>query len=158
MLTLRLAKAVAIAALLSMAAPAFAATQTETAKIFYQALSSNQPDLLDQVLAPDWEDVPFAPGQKPGRDGFKPMVSGFNKIFDGLRLTNEDIIEAGDQVVVRSTVEGTQAGAFAGFPSKGKPFKIMALDIHQFKDGKVVKTWHLEDWLSGLFQMGAFEK
>jgi len=39
------------AALLSIGAPAFAATQTETAKIFYQALSSNQPDLLDQVLA-----------------------------------------------------------------------------------------------------------
>ena len=153
------AKAAAVtAALFSMGAPAFAATQTETAKIFYQALSSNQPDLLDQVLAPDWEDVPLAPGQKPGRDGFKPLVSGFNKIFDGLKIANEDIIESGDKVVVRSTVEGTQAGEFAGFPSKGKPFKIMAIDIHQFKDGKVVKTWHLEDWLSGLFQMGAFEK
>ena len=26
------------------------------------------------------------------------------------------------------------------------------------KDGKVIRTWHIEDWLSGLFQMGAFEK
>ena len=139
-----------------MFAPALAATQKETAKIFYQALSSNQPDLLDEVLAPDWEDLPLAPGQKPGRDGFKPLVSGFNKIFDGLKITNGDIIESGDKVVVRSTVEGTQAGEFAGFPSKGKSFKIR--HIHQFKDGKVIKTWHFEDWLSGLLQMGAFEK
>ena len=52
----------------------------------------------------------------------------------------------------------TQAGEFAGFPAKGRPFNIMAIDIDQFMDGKVVKTWHVEDWLSGLFQMGSLEK
>ena len=131
---------------------------SKTVKLFYQAIGSNQPDLLDQVLAPDWVNVPMNPGQEAGRDGFKPMVGGFHKVFGDLKVTNEDIIESGDKVVVRSTIEGTQAGEFARFPSKGRPFKIMAIDIHQFKDGKVVKTWHIEDWLSGLFQMGAFEK
>jgi predicted ester cyclase len=154
------AKAIAVTtALLYFSVPAFAATQmSETVKLFYQAFSSNQPDLLDQVLAPEWEDIPLNPGQKAGRDGFKPMIGGFNQTISGLKITNDEIIEAGDKVVVRSTIEGTQAGPFAGFPSKGRPFKIMAIDIHQFKDGKVVKTWHIEDWLSGLFQMGSFEK
>lgn len=154
------AKAIAVtAALLCFSLPAFAASQmSETVKLFYQAFSSNQPDLLDQVLAPEWEDIPLNPGQKAGRDGFKPMIGGFNQTISGLKITNDEIIEAGDKVVVRSTIEGTQAGPFAGFPSKGRPFKIMAIDIHQFKDGKVVKTWHIEDWLSGLFQMGSFEK
>ena len=124
----------------------------------YKAFSDNQPDLLDQVLAPGWEDIPLNPGQQNGRDAFKPLVSGFHKIFSGLKITNEDIIESGDKVIVRSTIEGTQAADFAGFPSKGRPLKIMAIDIHQFKDGRVVKTWHVEDWLSGLFQMGALEK
>ena len=154
------AKAIAVtAALLCFSVPAIAATQmSETVKLFYQAFSSNQPNLLDQVLAPEWEDIPLNPGQKAGRDGFKPMIGGFNQTISGLKITNDEIIEAGDKVVVRSTIEGTQAGPFAGFPSKGRPFKIMAIDIHQFKDGKVVKTWHIEDWLSGLFQMGSFEK
>ena len=157
---IKTAKAIAMAAALScISASAFAATQmTETVKLFYQAFSTNQPDLLDQVLAPEWEDIPLNPGQEAGRDAFKPMVGGFHQIFHDLKITNEDIIESGDKVVVRSTIEGTQAGEFAGFPSKGRPFKIMAIDIHQFKDGKVVKTWHIEEWLSGLFQMGAFEK
>ena len=155
----KIARTIAAAALLCVSAPAFAATQiSETVKLFYQAFGDNQPDLLDQVLAPEWEDVPLGPGQQAGRDAFKPMVSGFHKIFSDLKITNEDIIESGDKVVVRSTLEGTQASEFAGFPSKGRSFKIMAIDIHQFKDGKVVKTWHVEDWLSGLFQMGAFEK
>ena len=147
-----------IAALFFVCAPAIAATQVETVKLFYQAIGSNQPELLDKVLAPDWEDFPMAPGQAQGRDGFKPIVAGFNQIFQGLKITNDDIIESGDKVVVRSTIEGTQAGDFAGFRSKGRPFKIMAIDIHQLKDGMIVKSWHIEDWLSGLFQMGAFEK
>jgi predicted ester cyclase len=156
---IRAARAIAVtAALLCVCAPAFAATQiSETVKLFYQAFSS-KPDLLDQVLAPEWQDVPLNPGQGPGRDGFKPLISGFNKTFSDLKITNDDIIESGDKVVVRSTIEGIQAGDFAGFPSKGRPFKIMAIDIHQFKDGKIVKTWHIEDWLGGLFQMGAFQK
>src|SRR5262245_26614392 len=153
-------KAIAVAAaLVGISAPSIAANQiSETVKLFYQAISANQPDLLDQVLAPGWEDFPPNPGQAPGRDGFKPLIGGFHKTFANLKVTNDDIIESGDKVVVRSTIEATQAGDFAGFPSKGRPFKTMAIDIHQFKDGKIIKTWHIEDWLGALHQMGAFEK
>ena len=152
---LKAAKAIAVtAALLCVSAPAFAATQiSETVKLFYQAISSNQPELLDQVLAPDWEDVPPNQGQAPGRDGFKPLITGFNKTFAGLKVTNDDIIESGDKVVVRSTIEGTQAGEFAGFPSKGKSFKIMAIDIQTIRDGKIARTYHLENWLSAVRQL-----
>jgi len=141
------------------AAPAFAdSSNAQAIKTFYEALSQNKPDLLDKILAPAWEDVPPSEGQATGRDGFKPFVGGFHTMFPDLKVVNEDIIDAGDKVVVRSTISGTQAAPFAGFPSKGKPFSIMAIDIHQFKDGKVVRTWHLENWLGGLFQMGAFDK
>ena len=61
-------------ALLCVCAPAFAASQIETAKLFYQTFNTGQPDLLDQVLAPDWVDFPLNPGQGPGRDGFKPLT------------------------------------------------------------------------------------
>ena len=147
-----------IGALLA-AAPAFAdKSNAEAIRTFYEALSQNKPDLLDKILAPAWEDVPLSEGQATGRDGFKPFVGGFHTMFPDLKVVNDDIIDAGDKVIVRSTLSGTQAAAFAGFPSKGKPFSIVAIDIHQFKDGKVVKTWHIENWLGGLFQMGAFNK
>ena len=109
-------------------------------------------------MAPNGEDIPANEGQASGRDAFKPFVGGFHKMFPDLKVVNEDIIDAGDKVVVRSTISGTQAAPFAGFPSKGRPFSVMAVDIHEFKDGKVVRTWHVENWLGGLFQMGAFEK
>ena len=142
-----------------LAAPVPACAQSGNAqsiRTFYEAFGQNKPDLLDRILAPDWEDLPPNEGQAIGRDAFKPYVGGFHTMFPDLKVVNEDIIEAGDKVVVRSTLSGTQAAAFAGFASKGKPFTIMAIDIHQFKDGKVVKTWHVENWLGGLFQMGAF--
>ncbi len=127
-------------------------------KLFYEAFGQDKPELLDDVLAPDWEDVPPNEGQAVGREAFKPFIGGFHKIFPDLKVVNEDIIDAGDKVVVRSTLSGTQAAPFAGFASKGKAFSVMAIDIHQFKDGKVIKTWHVENWLAGLFQMGAFLK
>ncbi len=153
-------KAVAIgASLLFTNIPAFANPDDAKAiKQFYEAFGQNKPEQLDNILAPSWEDLPPNEGQAIGRDAFKPFVGGFHKMFPDLKVVNEDIIDAGDKVIVRSTLSGTQAASFAGFPSKGKPFTIMAIDIHEFKDGKVIKTWHVENWLGGLFQMGAFEK
>ena len=146
------------AALLLTAHQGFAQTaNTETVKLFYQAFSQNQPELLDGVLAENWEDIPPNEGQEIGRNAFKPFVTEFHQIFSDLTIVNDAIIDAGDTVVVRTTISGSQAGTFAGFESKGEPFSVMAIDIHQFKDGLVVKTWHVESWLGGLFQMGAFE-
>lgn len=145
--------------MLLSAVPALAdASHAQAIKLFYEALGQNKPDLLDKILAPDWQDMPMTEGQAPGRDGFKPFVGGFHTMFPDLKVVNEDIIDAGDKVIVRSTLSGTQAAAFAGFPSKGKSFSILAIDIHQFEGDRVVKTWHVENWLGGLYQMGAFDR
>ena len=31
----------------------------------------------------------------------------------------------------------------------------MAIDIHRLENGQIVQTWHIEDFLSVLFQIGA---
>lgn len=41
-----------------------------------------------------------------------------------------------------------------GFPAKNRKMAIQAIDIHEFKDGKILRTWHTEDWLTGLHQLG----
>ena len=35
---------------------------------------------------------------------------------------------------------------------KGKSFDTMAIDIHEVENGKIKKTWHIEDWLTALEQ------
>ena len=44
------------------------------------------------------------------------------------------------------------------FPAKNRKLTIRAIDIHEFKDGKIVRTWHCEDWFSGLRQLGVFDR
>ncbi len=128
---------------------------TALVKKFYIALDTKNKDLLDEVLAEDWVDVPLAPGQQLGRTGMKGAVDGYFNSFPDFNVMNQDVIAEGDKVVVRSTIRATQRGAFASVAPSNKPFTIMAIDIHQVCNGRVVQTWHVEDWLSGLFQMGA---
>jgi steroid delta-isomerase-like uncharacterized protein len=131
----------------------------EKIRIFYETFNQNDPALLDQILAEDWVHIPAAPGEEPGRDGFKKLVPGFAVTFKDGTIKIEDIVQEGNKVAVRSTYTATQAGPFMGFESKGRPFTIMTIDVHEFNDqGMVQTTWHLEDWLGALFQMGAFEK
>lgn len=124
-------------------------------KNFYEAFSSKNKDQLDVVLEKDWIDVPMAPGQQPGLEGMKGALDHYYASFPDLNVTNEDFIVQGNKVVVRSTIRATQLGNFASIQPSNKPIQIMALDVHELCNGKVVQTWHVEDWLSGMFQMGA---
>ncbi len=42
-----------------------------------------------------------------------------------------------------------------GVPHSGKSFRIMAIDIQTIRDGKIARTYHLENWLSALGQLRA---
>jgi hypothetical protein len=68
-------------------------------------------------------------------------------------LANKDILQDGDKVIVRAQMAGTQRGEFLGFPPKDRKMAIQVVDIHEFKDGKIVRTWHMEDWMSGLHEL-----
>jgi predicted ester cyclase len=70
-------------------------------------------------------------------------------------VTNEDVLVAGDKAAVRSTIRGTHEGELFGIPGTGQPVEFMAIDIHRLEDGQIVETWHVEDFLSVLFQIGA---
>jgi ketosteroid isomerase-like protein len=60
---------------------------------FYQALSTGDADLLDEILADDWEDIPPPPGAGSGRESFKAQgLAWMRTIFPDLVITNEDII------------------------------------------------------------------
>jgi steroid delta-isomerase-like uncharacterized protein len=126
--------------------------------IWYDAFNTKDPRLVDRILSEDWVDTPLAPGQPPGREGMKHLVVQLRTSFPDLKVTNEEILQDGNKVIVRSQLTGTQRGDFAGLPTKNRSINIMAIDIHEFRDGRIVRTWHTEDWLTGLHQLGAFDK
>jgi len=45
-----------------------------------------------------------------------------------------------------------------GFPAKNRTMTIQAVDIHEFKDGKIVRTWHTRGLDDRSSSLGVFEK
>jgi len=125
---------------------------------WYEAFDKHDPSLLDRILDENWVDIPAAPGQPPGPEGAKRILEEVTTSFPDLRVTIREILQDGSKVIVRSEISGTHRAAFMGFPAKNRKLSIQAIDIHEFKDGKIVRTWHSEDWLSGLRQLGVFDR
>ena len=109
-------------------------------------------------MSEDWIDIPAAPGQPAGPRGVEYILDDLAKTFPDFRIRPAEILQDGNKVIVRSELTGTQRAPFMGFPAKNRTMNIQTIDIHEFKDGKIIRTWHNEDWLTGLHQMGAFEK
>lgn len=128
------------------------------ATLWYEAFSKKDPAILDRILSEDWVDIPSSPGTPAGPSGVKPLLASLTTTFPDLNLTIKDILQDGNKVVVRAEMTGTQKEAFMGFPSKNRKMNIQVVDVPEFKDGKIIRTWHTEDWMSGLRQLGVFEK
>lgn len=78
----------------------------------------------------------------------------FWKLIPDLKWEPQQIINEGDIYVVRSIASGTPNGDFMGMPTNGtKRFEIMTMDMHTVKDGKIIKTEHVEDWATSMKQL-----
>jgi len=65
------------------------------------------------------------------------------------------VLRVSNQVTVRGEATGTPAGEFMGVPYTGKSFKLMSIDVHTLEGGKMVRTYHIEDWLGAVRQLSA---
>jgi steroid delta-isomerase-like uncharacterized protein len=123
---------------------------------FYEAL--NRPPekevakLLEQATSSGWMSC-------GGNDSCVPrekFIGGFKSRGASLPDLNWDIKEvliAGDRIIVRGEASGTPSGSFLGIPASGKSFKIMSIDIHTIEDGKIKRSYHLEDWAGAMRQL-----
>ena len=126
--------------------------------LWYEAFNRKDPALLERILSENWVDIPPAPGQPAGPEGAKQILVELTTAFPDLAIRIEDVLQDGNKVIVRSEIAGTQRNAFMGFPARNRRMAIQAIDIHEFKDGKIVRTWHTEDWMTGLHQLGILGK
>jgi predicted ester cyclase len=127
---------------------------------FYEA-ASGKAELLDAVITDDWDDIPLGPGQEPGRAGARFLIEGLSKVFSDLRIVVEEIIDAcGDDgngtVGVRTTMHGVHTGEFFGIVPTGRETEVRSHDFHQIVDGRIVRTHHMEDWVSWFQQVGSW--
>ena len=139
-----------------IATAAFADDKATVTK-FYDLLSN--PGAQEQVEAfltattESWESVGNYSGKNKTRDAFLGQVGGFGQLIPDLNWAIEGIHQDGAFVTVRSRATGTPKGPLFGVDGEGRSFDIMTIDIHQLDDGKIIRTYHVEDWASALQQL-----
>jgi len=126
---------------------------------FYNYLSNPtsgvHAEAFKSATTEDWGSIGDYSGKIKTRDGFIGQVGGFGKLIPDLNWAVEEMIQEGDRVVVRSRATGTPAGPLFGVDGNGKRFDILTIDIHTIADGKIVRTYHVEDWAGALRQLSA---
>jgi ketosteroid isomerase-like protein len=124
--------------------------------LFNVASRGDVKTIQEQILTADYESCAgYLPGECWGRETSIKVVSNFAKSIPDMKFDIKEVLVAGDRVIVRGEVSGTPAGDLFGVPHTGKSFKIMSIDIQTIKDGKIAKTYHMENWLSALGQFRA---
>jgi len=123
---------------------------------FYRAFSEQRPELIDEAVTPDWDDIPLAPGQAPGPAGIKPIMRAFAEALPDLRIEILAIIGGHGRAGVRARITGTQRGELFGIAPTNKPISVALHEFHELEDARIRRTWHLEDWFSMLGQLGAW--
>ena len=122
--------------------------------LFNVATRGDVKAIQEQVLPPYYESCSgYLPGECWGRDTSIKVVSNFASSIPDMKFDIKEVLVAGDRVIVRGEVTGTPAGELFGVPHTGKSFRMMAIDIQTIRDGKIAKTFHMENWLSALRQL-----
>ena len=124
--------------------------------LFNVATRGDVKSIQEQVLTSDYESCAgYLPGECWGRDTSIKVVGNFAKSIPDMKFDIKEVLVAGDRVIVRGEVTGTPAGELFGVPHTGKSFRMMAIDIQTIRDGKIAKTYHMENWLSARGQLRA---
>ncbi len=155
-----LAASFTVAALAFAGSPASADMTEQAARAslvpFYKALNAvnvnDAPELIKQSTAPEWvtcrgndlcntrEEVMAGVGQRL-------------RAIPDLKWEIKEVLVAGDRAIVRGEATGTPAGELMGAQTNGKSFKLMSLDVHTIVDGKITRTYHVEDWQGAFRQV-----
>src|SRR5258705_1384395 len=108
----------------------------------------------EQLISPDYQSCSgVLPGECWGRDQSMKVVGNFAKSIPDMKFDIKEVLVSGNRVIVRGEDSGTPSGELFGAPHTGKSFRVIAVDIQTIRDGKMVQTYHMENWLSALWQL-----
>ena len=111
--------------------------------------------VIDEVFSPEYIGHELPPGTPRGPEGIRQLYAGIRAGFPDVRLTVEDVIAAGDRVVVRWRANATHRGTFQGIPPTGAPVSFEGIAIYRLSGEKVVERWVEVDMLGLLEQLRA---
>ena len=146
-----------VAAALSMAAQAAFADGMANVEKFYgffgTAPVTFPADAFNALITDDWQSVGDYSGDTKDSASFRKTMDGTAKFIPDFTIAVQDMYVAGDVIIVRGRATGTPKGSFMGVDGDGRGFDIMTIDIHEIRDDKIAKTYHVEDWAGAMRQL-----
>lgn len=129
-------------------------SNADLVKKLYVAIQDADPLMLREVLSSDWTEDPVAyPGQSKGPDAYLPVAQNLRAAFGDFKIEILEVIEAEPKYVIRTKMGGKHQGNFLGIPATGKDVSFNTIDIHEVAGGKIVRSWHIEDFAGAMKQM-----
>jgi predicted ester cyclase len=114
---------------------------------FVQVFESGDTSVLSDVIAQGAIDHNTPSGSQPaGPEALAAIVRAFRTGFPDLRIEIEREVAEQDYVVQYGFLVGTNAGELFGRPATDKPARFAYMDMHRIYDGKIVESWHIEDF------------
>lgn len=107
---------------------------------------------LEMATTTNWE-ICVAKDQCRNRTQTIARWKGRLIVVPAFTFTQDEVIVSENRIIVRGEIHGTLNGPFLGLESQGGSFQIMTLDIHHIRNGKIVQTYHLENWASAIRQL-----
>jgi len=113
---------------------------------------TNANEVLEKLLADDFESRNAK--ETKGKAQLIWQISGFWKLMPNMVWEIKDMVQEGNQVVVRCEFSPSPNGNFMGMDLDGtKSFKIMTMDMHTIENGQIKTVYHLEEWTTAIAQL-----
>jgi steroid delta-isomerase-like uncharacterized protein len=117
-------------------------------------LAAGRVEAIDELVAPDFVSHTWDMTDA-GRDKLRDTTPQMHARLTDVRMTVEDLVAEGDQVVARLTSTATPTGDFMGVPAAGKRYTIGEIHWFRLHDGQLVEHWHQIDGLGLMRQLSA---
>ena len=92
-----------------------------------------------------------------GLEGARNLALEIRAAFPDYRERIDELIDAGDRIVVRLTIQGTHQGDYGGLPATGKSVEFTDVTICRIENGRIVEQSGLSDLLTLYVQLGLIE-
>lgn len=110
--------------------------------------------VMGELLADDFQSLNTS--EVKGKAQLTGQVQFFWKLIPDLVWAPQELLQDGNQVVVRSLASGSPKGEFMGLQLDGtRSFKVMSIDIHTVVEGRITRVHHLEEWTAAIKQLKA---
>lgn len=117
----------------------------EIVRRYQEAYNTNNLDLLDELLAPEWTTNGWPEGVPQSIEAAKDFYQAVLEAFPDLQFITLNLVAEGDWVVQRTLARGTFKGELAGLAPNGQVCEAGGISMFRIADGMIVEHWAYAD-------------